>query len=94
MTAWSIFIVDDERHPEDWIASSRAAVRAFPGRGVRRQPSADPPDSFSWTSGCRMSGVEGPGDRPFVETLIVVVTAYEDVQTVVGAMKGGAFDYR
>jgi len=42
-----------------------------------------------------MSGIEAipvfravrPGD------LIVVITAYEDVKSVVSAMKGGAYDY-
>jgi DNA-binding NtrC family response regulator len=42
-----------------------------------------------------MSGIEGIRAvktlRP--EILVIVITAYEDVQTVVAAMKGGAFDY-
>lgn len=56
----------------------------------------DPPDLVLMDIGLPgMSGIEGihavKALRP--ETLVIVITAYEDVQTVVAAMKGGAFDY-
>jgi DNA-binding NtrC family response regulator len=57
---------------------------------------ADPPDLVLMDIGLPgMSGIEGiravKAVRP--EVLVIVITAYEDVQTVVAAMKGGAFDY-
>ncbi|MDA8122192.1 MAG: sigma-54 dependent transcriptional regulator [Deltaproteobacteria bacterium] len=57
---------------------------------------ADPPDLVLMDIGLPgMSGIEAiravKALRP--EVLIVVITAYEDVQTVVAAMKAGAFDY-
>ena len=60
--------------------------------GVKR----DPPDLVLMDIGLPgMSGIEGiravKALRP--EVLVIVITAYEDVQTVVAAMKGGAFDY-
>jgi DNA-binding NtrC family response regulator len=56
----------------------------------------DPPDLVLMDIGLPgMSGIEGiraiKAIRP--EVLLVVITAYEDVQTIVSAMKGGAFDY-
>ncbi|MBF8259753.1 MAG: Sigma-54-dependent Fis family transcriptional regulator [Actinobacteria bacterium] len=56
----------------------------------------DPPDLILMDIGLPgMSGIEGTravkAIRP--EALVIVITAYEDVQTVVAAMKGGAFDY-
>jgi len=56
----------------------------------------EPPDLVLMDIGLPgMSGLEGiravKALRP--ETLIIVITAYEDVQTIIAAMKGGAFDY-
>lgn len=56
----------------------------------------DPPDLILMDIGLPgMSGIEGiravKDLRP--EVLAIVITAYEDVSTVVSAMKGGAFDY-
>ena len=56
----------------------------------------DPPDLVLMDIGLPgMSGIEGiravKALRP--EVLVIVITAYEDVHTVVAAMKGGAFDY-
>ena len=92
--------MDDEESIREGI---RIALE--PGYRVRTFPDAessieavkeDPPDLVLMDIGLPgMSGVEGiraiKALRP--ETLIIVITAYEDVQTVVGAMKGGAFDY-
>jgi len=75
----------------------RYRVRAFGDaesavEGVKE----DPPDLVLMDIGLPgMSGIEGirviKALRP--EVLVIVITAYEDVQTVVEAMKGGAFDY-
>lgn len=75
----------------------RYRVRAFGDaesavEGVKE----DPPDLVLMDIGLPgMSGIEGlravKSLRP--EILVIVITAYEDVQTVVAAMKGGAFDY-
>ena len=56
----------------------------------------DPPDLILMDIGLPgMNGIEGTravkAIRP--EALVIVITAYEDVQTVVAAMKSGAFDY-
>ena len=56
----------------------------------------DPPDLVLMDIGLPgMNGIEGiraiKALRP--EVLLIVITAYEDVQTIVAAMKGGAFDY-
>ena len=69
------------------FADAESAVEA-----VREEP----PDLVLMDIGLPgMSGLEGiravKALRP--ETLVIVITAYEDVQTVVAAMKGGAFDY-
>jgi DNA-binding NtrC family response regulator len=69
------------------FADAESAVEA-----VREEP----PDLVLMDIGLPgMSGLEGiravKALRP--ETLIIVITAYEDVQTIIAAMKGGAFDY-
>lgn len=100
MTAWSIFIVDDEESIREGIRIALAPdyrVRAFPdAESAVEAVKEDPPDLVLMDIGLPgMGGVEGIRAIKALrsETLIVVITAYEDVQTVVGAMKGGAFDY-
>ncbi|RJP23811.1 MAG: sigma-54-dependent Fis family transcriptional regulator [Deltaproteobacteria bacterium] len=100
MDPWKVFIVDDEESVREGIRIAlepRYRVRAFGDaesavEGVKE----DPPDLILMDIGLPgMSGIDGiravKSLRP--EILVIVITAYEDVQTVVAAMKGGAFDY-
>jgi DNA-binding NtrC family response regulator len=80
-------VVLEPRYRVRTFADAESAVEA-----VREEP----PDLVLMDIGLPgMSGLEGiravKALRP--ETLIIVITAYEDVQTVIAAMKGGAFDY-
>jgi len=100
LISYSIFVVDDEESIREGIAASlgsRYQVRVFPAAepalaAVRESP----PDLVLLDIGLPgMSGIDalreirsiGPGIR------VVVITAFEDVPTVVSAMKGGAHDY-
>ena len=100
MTAWSVFIVDDEESIREGIRIALEPgyrIRAFPdAESAVEAVKEDPPDLVLMDIGLPgMSGVEGIREIKALRpgTLIVVITAYEDVHTVVGAMKGGAFDY-
>ncbi|OYV73790.1 MAG: Fis family transcriptional regulator, partial [Deltaproteobacteria bacterium 21-66-5] len=100
MTDWSVFIVEDEESVREGIRIALEPsyrVRTFPdAESAVEAVRTDAPDLVLMDIGLPgMGGIEGiraiKALRP--ETLIVVITAYEDVQTVVAAMKGGAFDY-
>ena len=82
-----IRIALDPKYKVRSFADAESAVEAL---------RTDPPDLILMDIGLPgMSGIEAiravKALRP--EVLIIVITAYEDVQTVVAAMKCGAFDY-
>jgi len=92
--------VDDEESVREGVRVAlepRYRVRTFAdAESAVEAVREEPPDLVLMDIGLPgMSGLEGiravKALRP--ETLVIVITAYEDVQTVVAAMKGGAFDY-
>jgi DNA-binding NtrC family response regulator len=100
MTPYSIFIVDDEESIREGLAH---ALRS--GYKVRAFPAAEPaleairealPDLVLLDLGLPgMSGIDALGEVKALspDILVVVITAYEDVKSVVAAMKNGAYDY-
>jgi DNA-binding NtrC family response regulator len=93
-------VVDDEESVRQGIVfalETTYAVRSFrDGESVVAAVRPDAPDLILMDVGLPgMTGVEAvravKAIRP--EVLILVITAYEDVETVVAAMKAGAFDY-
>ncbi len=100
MIVYSLFIVDDE----DTIR--RTLSIAFDGRyrladfgdaeSAIEAAKADPPDLVLLDLGLPgMSGIEALPvfKRMAPAILVIVITAYEDVKSVVAAMKHGAYDY-
>ena len=100
MTGFSIFLVDDEQVARDGIALALRKlydVKAFVNAEDALAALADgPPDLILLDIGLPgMSGIEAleriKGDHP--DLPVIMITAYEDVETVVSAMKLGAHDY-
>jgi DNA-binding NtrC family response regulator len=100
MIRYSVFIVDDEdtiRTTLTIALEGKYRLADFPdAESAIEAATADPPDLILLDIGLPgMSGIEAlphfaridPGIR------IVVITAYEDVKSVVSAMKSGAYDY-
>jgi DNA-binding NtrC family response regulator len=96
----SIYIVEDEETTRDGIAvflESQYRVKVFPdAESAIEEVRAEAPDLVLLDIGLPgMSGLEAlrvmKGQSP--ESRFIMITAYEDVPTVVSAMKGGAFDY-
>jgi len=97
---YSLFIVDDEDTIRRTLAialEGRYRLADFPdAESAVAAARIDPPDLVLLDLGLPgMSGIEAiPVFRAIApEILIVVITAYEDVKSVVSAMKGGAYDY-
>ena len=100
MNIYSLFIVDDEdtiRRTLTIALEGRYRLADFPdAESAVAAARVDPPDLVLLDLGLPgMSGIEAiPVFRAIApEILIVVITAYEDVKSVVSAMKGGAYDY-
>ena len=100
MIRYSLFIVDDEDTIRTTLMialEGNYRLAEFPdAESALEAARADPPDLVLLDIGLPgMSGIEAlphfaridPGIR------IVVITAYEDVKSVVSAMKNGAYDY-
>jgi DNA-binding NtrC family response regulator len=97
---YSLFIVDDEdtiRKTLTIALEGRYRLADFPdAESAIAAARVEPPDLVLLDLGLPgMSGIEAiPVFRSIApEVLIVVITAYEDVKSVVAAMKGGAYDY-
>jgi DNA-binding NtrC family response regulator len=97
---YSLFIVDDEDTIRRTLAialEGKYRLADFPdAESAVAAARVDPPDLVLLDLGLPgMSGIEAiPVFRAIApEILIVVITAYEDVKSVVSAMKGGAYDY-
>jgi DNA-binding NtrC family response regulator len=100
MIPYSLFIVDDEdtlRGTLTIALEGRYRLADFPdAESAVAAARVDPPDLVLLDLGLPgMSGIEAiPVFRAIApEILIVVITAYEDVKSVVSAMKSGAYDY-
>ncbi len=101
MNPYCIYIVDDEALARNGLklalkkknynvqgfGSAESAIKAI---------DKDPPDLVLLDIGLPgMSGVEALEiiKKRHPEVIIVMITAYEDVQTVVSSMKNGAYEY-
>ena len=100
MNTYSLYIVDDEDTIRRTLAiafDGRYRLADFPdAESAVAAARVDPPDLVLLDLGLPgMSGIEAiPAFRAIApEVLIIVITAYEDVKSVVSAMKGGAYDY-
>jgi DNA-binding NtrC family response regulator len=100
VSMYSLFIVDDEdtiRRTLTIALEGRYMLADFPdAESAVAAARVDPPDLVLLDLGLPgMSGIEAiPVFRAIApEILIVVITAYEDVKSIVSAMKGGAYDY-
>ncbi|MGE5699697.1 MAG: sigma-54-dependent transcriptional regulator [Deltaproteobacteria bacterium] len=100
MTSYSIFIVDDEASIREGLAhalKSRYRVRSFgDAESALDAVREAAPDLVLLDLGLPgMSGIDALREMKAhsAEILVVVITAYEDVRSVVSAMKFGAYDY-
>jgi DNA-binding NtrC family response regulator len=97
---FSILLIDDEESIRDGVSIAldplydlRAFARA---EDALDAISADPPDLVLLDIGLPgMNGIEALAKikQTHPEVLVIMITAYEDVQTVIAAMKLGAYDY-
>ncbi len=100
MITYTIFIVDDEEVIRDGIAlvlRKKYIVKTFESaeKAVAAMKN-NRPDLVLLDIGLPgMSGIEGLKEIKCLhpQTLIIMITAYENVETVVSAMKLGAYDY-
>jgi len=100
MMGYSLCVVDDEEVAREGIALAlRKAyqVRAFESAEYAIQNmESDPPDLVLLDIGLPgMSGIEALEQikKLYPDIIVIMITAYEDVKTVVSAMKLGAYDY-
>lgn len=99
MISFSLFVVDDEEFIRDAALMNldQYDVQAF-GTAEEAIEAAgkQPPDLVLLDVGLPgMSGVDALAEMRAIcpETLFIMITAFEDVDTVVKAMKRGAYDY-
>ena len=100
MTPYSIYIVDDEQTVREALTMALEAgyrVRAFStAEAAVDALTHDPPDLVLLDIGLPgINGIEALGQIKDLnpDILIIMITAYEDIHTVVSAMKLGAHDY-
>jgi DNA-binding NtrC family response regulator len=101
MTSYSIYIVDDEAVARNGLKlalkNKNYKVQAFESaESALKAIDENPPDLVLLDIGLPgMSGVEALEiiKERHPEVIIVMITAYEDVQTVVSSMKNGAYEY-
>ena len=100
MISYSIFVVDDEQTIRDGVSMAlendyRVVAFADAETAINAMKS-DPPDLVLLDIGLPgISGIDAlhqiRDDHP--EVLVVMITAYEDIDTVISSMKAGAHDY-
>jgi DNA-binding NtrC family response regulator len=100
MISYSIYIVDDEQSLAKGIAASLLKeYRAVPyhtAEAALPAIKADPPDLVLLDIGLPgMSGIEALEKikKDYPDIIVVMITAYEDIDTVISAMRLGAYDY-
>ena len=100
MTNYSVFVVDDEGVAREGVTlalKKEYQVKAFASaEAVIDALESDAPDLILLDIGLPgMSGVEALKiiKKKHPEIIVIMITAYEDVETVISAMKLGAYDY-
>ena len=100
MISYTVYVVDDEKTIREGIRiafESKYRIEPFPdAESAIDALATDPPDLVLLDLGLPgMNGIEAISEirRIRQEAVIIVITAYEDVASVVAAMKRGAFDY-
>lgn len=100
MTNYSVFVVDDEGVAREGVTLAlkrEYQVQAFASaEAVIDALETDPPDLILLDIGLPgMSGVEALKviKQKNPEIIVIMITAYEDLETVISAMKLGAYDY-
>lgn len=100
MISYSIYVVDDEEVAREGVGLALKKdhqVKTFPtAEAALEAMENDPPDLILLDIGLPgMSGIEALKEikKLYPEMLIIMITAYEDVNTVISAMKLGAYDY-
>jgi DNA-binding NtrC family response regulator len=100
MISFCIYVIDDEQSIRDGVTMALEAdyrVRAFAtAEPAINALAADPPDLILLDVGLPgMNGIEALRQIKSLnpDILIIMITAYEDVDTVISAMKLGAYDY-
>lgn len=100
MSAFSLYVVDDEAVAREGVALALEKdyrIQTFEdAESALKLLKEDPPDLVLLDIGLPgISGIEALPRfkelRP--ETLVIMTTAYEDVESIVSAMKQGAYDY-
>ena len=100
MVTFSIFVVDDEEVARDGI--TLALQKDYAARGFETAESAlaametSPPDLVLLDIGLpAMSGIDALRfiKERYPHVIVIMITAFEDIATVVSAMKSGAHDY-
>ena len=100
MISYSIYIIDDEASIRDGVKMALGTdyhVEAFSTAEIAINAiNSAPPDLVLLDIGLPgMNGIEALGKIKNMnpEVLIIMITAYEDISTVISAMKLGAYDY-
>lgn len=100
MTDYSIYIVDDEAIIRDGISMALEGDYRISGFAAAETAldalTADPPDLVLLDIGLPgMNGIDALAriKELHPEILVIMITAYEDIQIVISAMKKGAYDY-
>ena len=100
MIQYSIYIVDDEETIREGVSMALEAnyqVKAFAtAEGAMDAMKDHPPDLVLLDIGLPgMDGIEALGKIKdlYPDVLLIMITAYEDINTVISAMKLGAYDY-
>ena len=100
MITYSVYIVDDEQTIREGITMALEAdyrVDAFStAETAIKAMKSDPPDLVLLDIGLPgMNGIEALQNikSQYPDVLIIMITAYEDINTVISAMKLGAYDY-
>jgi DNA-binding NtrC family response regulator len=100
MMRYTVFVVDDEEVAREGVALALQKdyhVRAFASaEAVLDAIQQTPPDLVLLDIGLPgISGIEALESikERFPEIIVIMITAYEDVMTVINAMKRGAYDY-
>jgi DNA-binding NtrC family response regulator len=100
MIQYSIYVVDDEETIREGVSMALEAnyqVKAFAtAEGAMDAMKDHPPDLVLLDIGLPgMDGIEALGKMKdlYPDVLLIMITAYEDIHTVISAMKLGAYDY-